>query len=57
MMITLKPKIDGNKMFKLLEKIHEEHRQLENDLYKLGKMIGAIEFEEVGDTGESPTQN
>jgi len=40
-----------------LKKIHEEHRQLENDLYKLGKMIGAIEFEEVGDTGESPTQN
>lgn len=56
MLITLKPKIEKNNMFRLIEKIIKEQRELRGDLYRLEKMIQEIEFEEVGETEKSPTQ-
>lgn len=57
MLITIKPKIKGDKMLKLIEKINEDQRELRSDLYKLEIAIKEMEFEEVGDAEESPTQD
>lgn len=57
MLITIKPKIKGDKMLKLIEKINEDQRELRSDLYKLEIAIREMEFEEVGDAEESPTQD